>query len=291
MPPRWLAHSSLQSGLWVDTQRRYNQLFTEDRMTLTSAFEGAGWRTVFAVPANTKPWPEGSAYYGFDELYDSTTIPYAGPKFGYAHVPDQYTLAAFRRLELARRDRPPVMAEIDLESSHHPWAPLPRMLDWHDLGDGSVYDGMPEEGESAEEVFGDPDAVRNAYGESIEYTLTSVFSFLETYPDPNLVVVLVGDHQPHSYVSGDDPGHDVPISVIAQDPSVMRRSPPGTGRTASTRRRPPPSGRWTSSATASCTPSVPTPPRDRVRGGARRKFSTDPLNHGVLGIGLSVVGA
>ena len=186
----WLAHSSLQSGLWVDSQRRYNQLFTEDRMTLTSAFEGAGWRTVFAVPANTKPWPEGSAYYGFDELYDSTTIPYAGPKFGYAHVPDQYTLAAFRRLELARRDRPPVMAEIDLESSHHPWAPLPRMLDWHDLGDGSVYDGMPEEGESAEEVFRDPDAVRNAYGESIEYTLTSVFSFLETYPDPNLVVVL-----------------------------------------------------------------------------------------------------
>ena len=217
----WLAHSSLQSGLWVDSQRRYNQLFTEDRMTLTSAFEGAGWRTVFAVPANTKPWPEGSAYYGFDELYDSTTIPYAGPKFGYAHVPDQYTLAAFRRLELARHDRPPVMAEIDLESSHHPWAPLPRMLDWHDLGDGSVYDGMPEEGESAEEVFSDPDAVRNAYGESIEYTLTSVFSFLETYPDPNLVVVLVGDHQPHSYVSGDDPGHDVPISVIAQDPSVM----------------------------------------------------------------------
>ncbi len=95
------------------------------------------------------------------------------------------------------------------------------MLDWHELGDGSVYDGMPEEGESAEEVFRDPDAVRNAYGESIEYTLTSLFSFLETYPDPDLVVVLLGDHQPHSYVTGDDPGHDVPISVIAQDPSVM----------------------------------------------------------------------
>jgi hypothetical protein len=219
----WLAHSSLQSGLWVDSQRRYNQLFTQDRMTLTSAFRDAGWRTVFAVPANTKPWPEGSAYYGFDELYDSTTIPYAGPKFGYAHVPDQYTLATFRRLELLPRDRPPVMAELDLESSHHPWAPLPRMLDWHALGDGSVYDGMPEEGNSAEEVFRDPDAVRDAYGESIEYTLTSVISFLETYPDPDLVVVLVGDHQPHSYVSGRDVGHDVPISVIAQDSRVMSR--------------------------------------------------------------------
>ena len=125
------------------------------------------------------------------------------------------------------------------------------MLDWHDLGDGSVYDGMPEEGESAEEVFRDPDAVRNAYGESIEYTLTSVFSFLETYPDPNLVVVVLGDHQPHSYVSGDDAGHDVPISVIAQDPSVMSRSPPGAGRRPQPVARPPPSGRWTRSATAS----------------------------------------
>jgi hypothetical protein len=40
-------------------------------------------------------------------------------------------------------------------------------------------------------------------------------------PDPNLVLVVLGDHQPHSYVSGTDPGHDVPISVIARDPAVL----------------------------------------------------------------------
>jgi hypothetical protein len=44
-----------------------------------------------------------------------------------------------------------------------------------------------------------------------------------TYPDPDRVLIVAGDHQPHSFVSGDDPGHDVPISVIAQDPDVMRR--------------------------------------------------------------------
>jgi hypothetical protein len=219
----WLAHSSMQSGLWVDSQRRYNQLLLEKRMTLTSAFQRAGWRTVFDVPAITHAWPEGSGFYGFDKLYDFTNIPYAGPKFGYANLPDQYTLATFRRMELAHAHRKPVMAELDLESSHHPWAPLPHMLDWHELGDGSVYDGMPEEGDSAEEVFSDPDAVKNAYGESIEYTLGSLVSFLTTYPDPNLVVVVLGDHQPHSYVSGHDADHDVPISVIAQDPEVMDR--------------------------------------------------------------------
>ena len=42
----WLAHSTLQSGLWVDSQRRYEQLLGSDRLTLTSAFADAGWRTV-----------------------------------------------------------------------------------------------------------------------------------------------------------------------------------------------------------------------------------------------------
>ena len=82
---------------------------------------------------------------------------------------------------------------------------------------------MPEQGEPSDVVFRDPDAVRRVYGESIEYTMETLVSFLEQQPDPDLVLVVLGDHQPHSYVSGDDAGHDVPISVIARDPEVMRR--------------------------------------------------------------------
>ena len=43
----WLAHSTLQSGTWVDSQLRYNQLVESNRQTLTSAFKRAGWRSVF----------------------------------------------------------------------------------------------------------------------------------------------------------------------------------------------------------------------------------------------------
>jgi hypothetical protein len=219
----WLAHASLQSGLWVASEQRYDQLVTEDRLTLTDAFGRAGWRTVLSVPANTEDWSEGSSFYGLDQLYDSRNVGYDGPKFGYASMPDQFTLSAFRRLELAETDRPDVMAEIDLVSSHHPWTPLPRLVDWSEVGDGSVFDGMPEQGESADEVFRDPDRVRAAYGRSIEYALDSLISFVETYPDPDLVLILVGDHQPHTYVTGDHPGHDVPITMVAHDPAVMAR--------------------------------------------------------------------
>jgi hypothetical protein len=219
----WLAHSSLQSGLWVDSERRYRQLLGADRMTLTSLFGQAGWRTVFDVPADTRDWPEGKDFYDFDQYYDSRNVDYAGPKFGYAPMPDQYTLEDFRRRELEPADRPPVMAEIDLISSHHPWTPLPHMIPWDQVGDGSVYDGMPEQGESSKEVFRDPEAVKRVYGESVEYSWQALTSFLTTYNDPNLVLVVLGDHQPHSYVSGEHAGHDVPISVIAQDPAVMER--------------------------------------------------------------------
>jgi hypothetical protein len=218
----WLAHSTLQSGLWVDSQQRYNQLFTKHRLTLSDAFKRAGWRTVFDDPAITKDWPEGERFYHFDKAYDSRNVGYRGPKFGYAPMPDQYTWSAMRRLELARGSGP-VMAEIDLVSSHHPWTPLPNLIDWAQVGDGSVFDGMPDQGESAKSAFRDPDKVRALYGQSIEYTMSTLFSFLQTYPDPNLVLVVVGDHQPHTYVSGEHPGHDVPISIIAHDPAVMDR--------------------------------------------------------------------
>ena len=56
------------------------------------------------------------------------------------------------------------MAEIDLVSSHHPWTPLPRMVPWSDVGDGSVFDGMPEQGQTSQEVFSDADKVKEAYG-------------------------------------------------------------------------------------------------------------------------------
>ncbi|HEY0950707.1 CDP-alcohol phosphatidyltransferase family protein [Nocardioides sp.] len=211
----WLAHSTLQSGLRVDSQRRYDQLLDADRLTLTSAFAGAGWRTVFDVPANTRDWPEGAGFYGFDQLYDSRDVGYRGPEFGYAPMPDQYTLAAFRRLELDPEPRRPVMAEIDLVSSHHPWAPSPALVPWGGVGDGSVFDGVPTQPDSSD--------VQVRYGRSVEYTMGTLVSFLESYRDPDLVLVVLGDHQPHSYVTGPDPGHDVPISVIAQDPRVARR--------------------------------------------------------------------
>src|SRR6516164_3842774 len=43
----WMPHSTLQSGLWVNTEQRYAELITSRRFTLSDAFNKAGWRTVY----------------------------------------------------------------------------------------------------------------------------------------------------------------------------------------------------------------------------------------------------
>ena len=154
----WLAHSTLQSGLWVDSQRRYDQLVKTDRFTLSEAFKRAGWRTVGDVPSNNRAWPQGSSFYHYDKLYDRRNVGYRGPKFSYASMPDQYVLAALQRLELAKPDRRPVFAEVDLVSSHAPWTRIPQLIDWSDVGDGSIFNRMPVDEVTRAELFERPRA-------------------------------------------------------------------------------------------------------------------------------------
>jgi hypothetical protein len=213
----WLAHSTLQSGLWVDSQGRYDRLLASSRGSLSRAFGDAGWQTVADVPANTSDWPEGERFYGFDRTHDSRNVGYAGPRLGYARIPDQYTLKAFADREL-RPGHGPVMAEVDLVTSHVPWSPLPRLLDWDDIGDGSVYAtrrGLEEAG------AGGLDA---AYGRSIAYSWRSLVSFLEQAGHDDLVLVVLGDHQPSALVSGRDAGRDVPVTLMARDSDVVARA-------------------------------------------------------------------
>jgi phosphatidylglycerophosphate synthase len=219
----WLAHSTMQAGVRVDGQRRYDQLVEYDRLTLTRAFKRAGWRAVGAMPGNRRAWPEGSTFYHYDAVYDRRNFGYRGPGFGVAPMPDQYTLLALHRRELAKRDRAPLFAEVDLISSHAPWTRIPRFIRWADVGDGSIYNRLPAEKSTKASLFGDSDRARAAYRHSIEYSLNTIFSFVRRYGHDDLLLVVLGDHQPATVVTGQGASHDVPISVIAKDPEVMDR--------------------------------------------------------------------
>ncbi|MEW2438331.1 sulfatase [Streptomyces caniferus] len=219
----WLGHSTFLSGLWIDNQQRYRTVTAGDHLTLTSAFRRTGaWRTVGIMPGVTKGWPEAK-FYGLDHVYDSRELGYQGPKFSWSTMPDQYSLAAFERLEHGKPHDKPLMSEIILTSSHNPWAPLPKTLPWNKVGDGSVYDSIEKSGKNPVDVWQQTDKVRTEYGKSIQYSLNSLVSYVEKYGNKNTVLVFLGDHQPVAKVSGDHASRDVPVAIVAHDPDVLKR--------------------------------------------------------------------
>ena len=219
----WLAHATLLSGLWINNQQRYRDLEASNRLTLSSAFSRAGWRTVGIMPGVTSAWPE-AAFYHYDRIYDSTQLGYHGPNFSWSTMPDQYTLLEFQRLERTAPAHPSVMAEIPLVSSHAPWSPIPQLVDWHNIGDGAVFGPMAKGGAAPNAILTrDPTRVRADYGRSIEYSLNSLISYVETYGDDKLVLIFFGDHQPNQIVTGEGASRDVPITIVARDRAVLDR--------------------------------------------------------------------
>ena len=198
----WLAEHRHCSPVCGWTTSGGTTLSTLDRLTLTDAFGRAGWRTVADAPANKEDWPMATTYYrlrpGLRPPERGICRPAVQLRLDAGSVhPGRAPAPGARAAEPGTRhgrDRPGLQP--------HPWVPLPRLVDWSRVGDGSVFDPMPAEGESPEEVWRDPDLVKAAYAESVAYTLDAVTSFVQQLHDQELVLVVLGDHQPASIVAG-----------------------------------------------------------------------------------------
>lgn len=216
----WLAHASILSGLWIENQRRYQALIASPRRTLMHYAADAGYRTVVVAPAITLAWPE-SGYFGYEAIYPAARLGYEGEPFNWVTMPDQFTLKAFERLELARTDRPPLMAEIALISSHAPWTPVPELVDWDAVGDGTVFNEMARAGDPPEVVWRDRDRVRDQFRQAVDYSLEVVGSFARRHAENPPLMIVLGDHEPATFVAEID-SFDVPVHVIGP-PEVVAR--------------------------------------------------------------------
>jgi len=214
----YLAHSSLLSGLWVDNQKRYANLVSSRRQTLINDFREGGWRTVAVLPQITRDWPDG-AFFGYDHVYDAANMGYAGWPFTYMTMPDQFTLAVFQNRELAAPNRPPVMAEIALISSHHPWTPIPKFTPWDQVGDGTIFN-TARTTETVDEAWSTPERIRQNYVASIDYVLETLMSFIATYGRDDMLFIVLGDHQPPAFMARSQ-AREVPVHIMAREPARL----------------------------------------------------------------------
>lgn len=207
----WLAHGTLATGLTLDGQARYDAALAAPRRTLYELGRDAGYHTLAVAPAVVLAWPEAELL-GFDTVWNAAALDYRGRPFNWVTMPDQFTLAQIDRMRPDLTDAP-VLAQIAMISSHAPWTPVPRLIPWQDVGDGTAFDGMAAEGPTPPEVWADPDRVRDFYRRSLDYALQVVMDWAaQPRPRPTLLVVL-GDHAPAPFVALTD-SRDVPVHLI-----------------------------------------------------------------------------
>ncbi|WP_372574989.1 sulfatase-like hydrolase/transferase [Ruegeria jejuensis] len=213
----WLAHGALASGLWTSDNGRYNAMLASGHKWLFHFAQDAGYRTSAIMPAITMGWPESRAM-GFDTVIPAADIPYQGARFRWVTMPDQFTLATYPAL--LPPDPRPDFVQIALISSHAPWTPIPDMVPWEKVGDGTIFNEMAARGPEPKALWRDRDAVRDAYRRSVDYALRATFSHVARLGDEAPLVIVVGDHQAAGFVAGSD-DMDVAAHMIGP-PKLLR---------------------------------------------------------------------
>ncbi|MEM6940890.1 MAG: sulfatase-like hydrolase/transferase [Pseudomonadota bacterium] len=219
----WLSHGTLASGLWTTDQARYTALLASGHKWLFHIARDAGYRTAAIMPAITLAWPE-SAAMGFDQVFPAADIPYAGARFRWVTMPDQFTLSAYR--DLLPPDPRPNFLQIALISSHAPWTPIADKVPWEEVGDGTIFNEMAARGPTPRELWDNRDDVRDAYRRSIDYVLQVTFSHVVQLADLGQaapLIIVAGDHQSAPFVAGSE-NHDVAVHMIGPQAVIDRIS-------------------------------------------------------------------
>jgi hypothetical protein len=217
----WLAHISLLSGVEIQTHDANALLMSQKRDTLVTTFRRQGYRTVAMMPGMWQEWPEGR-FYGFDEVYGGERLRYQGPPFGWWDMTDQFTLARMDEVEVDRTPRAPLFVLFPTISTHIPFTPTPPyQLDWSRMLTPTPYD--LKDVERAYERQPDWLDLGPSYAEAVSYVYQSLTGYLEKQRGRELVMILIGDHQPAAAVSGEGASWEVPVHVIASRTEVLAR--------------------------------------------------------------------
>jgi phosphatidylglycerophosphate synthase len=217
----WLAHISLLSGIEVRDPDTNASLMTENRDTVVSAFRRRGYRTIALMPGLWNRWPEGE-FYHFDEIYDGPRLDYRGPELGWWAMSDQFALARLDALEVSADTRAPLFVFFPTVSTHTPFSPTPPyQSDWRRMLGTNPYD----ESDLLRMYSETPDWLNlgPSYVNAVAYAHASVAGYLRLRENRDVVLVIIGDHQPPSAVTGEGASWDVPVHVVASRKPILDR--------------------------------------------------------------------
>jgi len=211
----WLAQATLLTSVKAEDQLQLELLRAAQPRTLAQAFRAAGYRTVLIQPGTVRESTEPDLFH-FEQHYFARELGYAGPRFGWATMPDQFLLDAVRRKELTGSATQPLFLAYALVSSHIPWSDLPPLVqDWSKIGDGSEFQTLPHQHFPTNWLA--LSRARDAYAEAIVYDLEVLRRYIVEFVRDDSLLIILGDHQPHSEVTNQSPERGVPVHVLSRN--------------------------------------------------------------------------
>ncbi len=219
----WLAQATLLTGVPARDQLQFELLRAAQPESLAQIFAAAGYRTVLAQPGTVRETSAPDLFH-FEQRYVAADFGYRGPRFGWATMPDQFVLEAVRRRELAAREpgARPLFLTYALVSSHVRWSDLPPIVDdWSSLGDGSRFGTWPRQHYATNWLS--LAGASAAYADSIVYDLEVLRRYLLEFVTDDSLVIILGDHQPHSDVTRQGPSPGVPVHVLSRNSAFIDR--------------------------------------------------------------------
>ena len=210
----WLADSTLATGIRIENEAAYELLHDSDVKPIAQFFNEIGYRTVVAMPATTYAWPEGE-FYRFERKYYYKDFDYAGPNLKWAPMTDQYVLDFIHRNEVLEADQP-LFIQYVMISSHYPFNMIPKLFeDWSQIGDGSIYH-LEDSVEVLPIKPGNQTAGAEGYVAAMAYELELIREYLSNFVEGDALIIVVGDHQPYSGITGKNKPRSVPLHVISR---------------------------------------------------------------------------
>ena len=203
----WLSIATVQTGIAIDVPTTFAALEPVSRKvpTIAGFFHAQGYTTASLEPGtNMKTGPDADLYPD-DLRFDAAELRYTGPKWGYGTIPDRYAWDQFRARGLGAMREPRYVFYM-ATSTHYPWTA--ETIHSYDTPDWPPLPGMDAIGTD----------FRRWYMKSVDYEWHVLTEVLEADPSPDVVIVIVGDHQPR--LESNQPGEvtfETPIHVLSRD--------------------------------------------------------------------------
>jgi len=215
----WLAISSVQTGVKIQTQPVYEALeaATSHVPSLTAFFRAQGYHTMALQPGNTeRVGLRRFDTFGRDTVLDAVGLDYRGPKYGWGNIPDQYAFGMFRERHLRPGPEPRFVFFMSV-STHYDWTGVPPYVaDWRSLQKPAPL----AVGELPPAYARIGDELHRAYFRSVDYELRVLADYIAEEGETDGLFLVLGDHQPKLDAAR---SFGTPLLVFSRDHALVDR--------------------------------------------------------------------